>query len=76
MKGPKYFRRRQRSEVFLALLLFNLILVLLQLWLFVSVLEGLLGGHSTMAIPAAGASILILAVNVWILRGTYTGEEE
>lgn len=76
MKGPKYSRRRQRSEVFLALLLFNLILVLLQLWLFVSVLEGLLGGHSAMAMPAAGASILILAVNVWILRGTYTGEEE
>jgi len=75
MRGPKYFRRRQRSEVFLALLLFNLILVLLQLWLFLSVLEGLLGGHTVMAIPAAAASILRMAVNIWILRGTYAGGE-
>lgn len=69
MKTPDYFRRRQKSSVFIALLLFQLVLVLLQLWLFVSVLENMLGGHLTMAIPAAVASVVILAINVWILRG-------
>ncbi|HWD37211.1 MAG TPA: DUF6755 family protein [Fimbriimonas sp.] len=62
-------RRRQRSAVFAALLLFNLVLVLLQLWLFVGVLESLQSGKSTMALPAAAVSVLILAVNVWMLRG-------
>ena len=42
MKSPAYYRKRQLSAVFVALLLFQLILILLQLWLFVSVLEGLL----------------------------------
>ncbi len=69
MKTPDYFRRRQKSSVFIALLLFQLVLVLLQLWLFVSVLENMLGGHFAMAIPAAVASMVILIVNVWILRG-------
>lgn len=63
--------RRQRSAVFVALLLFNLVLVLLQLWLFVSVLEGLVGGREAMAFPAAAASLGLFLVNVWMLRGLY-----
>lgn len=60
---------RQRSTVFVALLLFNLILVLLQLWLFVSVLEGLLNGRADMALPAGIASLVLFGVNLWMLRG-------
>ncbi|MBX7131121.1 MAG: hypothetical protein K1X67_00435 [Fimbriimonadaceae bacterium] len=60
---------RQRSTVFVALLLFNLILVLLQLWLFVSVLEGLLNGRADMALPAGAASLALFGVNLWMLRG-------
>lgn len=60
---------RQRSTVFVALLLFNLILVLLQLWLFVSVLEGLLNGRVDMALPAGIASLALFGVNLWMLRG-------
>lgn len=60
---------RQRSTVFVALLLFNLILVLLQLWLFVSVLEGLLNGRVNMALPAGIASLALFGVNLWMLRG-------
>lgn len=55
--------------VFTALLLFNLVLVLIQLWLFVSVLENLLAGDHQMAIPATILSFVIFAVNGWMLRG-------
>jgi hypothetical protein len=42
---------------------------LIQLWLFVTVLENLLGGHIAMAVPAAFTSFVILALNIWMLRG-------
>ena len=71
---PQAHRRRQRSALFVALLLFNLVLVLLQLWLFVGVLESLLDGRTTMAIPAALISIVILGVNIWMLDGLYQME--
>ena len=67
--SPEGHRRRQRSGIFAALLLFNLVLVLLQLWLFVGVLESIQDGRTTMAIPAAILSVIILAVNVWMLDG-------
>lgn len=49
--------------------MFNLVLVLLQLWLFVSVLEGVIHGHTAMAVPAGIASVGLFAVNLWMLRG-------
>lgn len=61
--------KRQISAIFVVLLLFNLVLVMLQLWLFASVLEGILEGKSAMALPAAFASLGLFAVNVWMLRG-------
>ena len=67
--SPAGHRRRQRSGVFVALLLFILVLVLLQLWLFVGVLESIQDGRTTMAIPAAILSLVILGVNVWMLDG-------
>lgn len=60
---------RQRSGVFTALLLFALVLVLLQLWLFASVLERLIHGEANMALPAAIASFALFLVNVWMLQG-------
>lgn len=69
MKTSEELRHRQKSSVFVALLLFNLVLVLIQLWLFVSVLENMLAGDLKMAIPAAIASVVILGINVWMLRG-------
>lgn len=67
--SPAGHRRRQRSGVFAALLLFNLVLVLLQLWLFVGVLESIQDGRVTMAIPAAILSVVIMGVNIWMLDG-------
>lgn len=69
MKNPDYFRRRQRSTVFIALLLFELVLVLIQLWLFVSALEGTLGGETRMVVPGAIVSAVCLAINTWMLVG-------
>ncbi|HRK21611.1 MAG TPA: hypothetical protein PLX06_07380 [Fimbriimonadaceae bacterium] len=71
MKPFRDARERQKSTVFVALLLFSLVLIVLQLWLFVAVLENLLSGHATMAIPAAGASAVILAIQAWMLLGVY-----
>lgn len=62
-------RRSQKSTVFVALMLFQFVLVLLQLWLFVSVLEGQIGGAKEMAVPGAAVSVAILAVNIWMLLG-------
>jgi ABC-type transport system involved in cytochrome bd biosynthesis fused ATPase/permease subunit len=70
MRSPNPERRRQRSTIFNGLLLFQLILILLQLWLFVSALESLIDGKAAMAIPAAFASVVCLAVNGWMLVGT------
>ena len=69
MKDSGSMRRRQKSPVFVALLLFNLVFVLIQLWLFVSVLDDLLVGQARMAVPAATISVVILAANIWMLRG-------
>jgi len=69
VRNPESLRRQQKSSVFVALLMFNLVLVLIQLWLFVSVLENVLAGDLKMAIPAAIASVVILVVNIWMLRG-------
>ena len=76
MKQPSYHRLRQRSSVFVALLLFQLVLVLLQLWLFVAVLEGILDGELGMAVPAALVSAVCLAVNTWMLRGVGKTDHE
>ena len=69
MKRQNLLRHRQQAVVFVSLLLFNLVLVLIQLWLFVTVLENLLGGYIAMAVPAAFTSFVILALNIWMLRG-------
>jgi hypothetical protein len=62
-------RHHQRFAVFSGLVLFNFVLIILQLWLFVSTLENLIDGRTQMAIPAAIASMVCLAVNVWMLIG-------
>jgi len=62
-------RRQQRTGVFVALLLFELVLVLLQLWLFVSVLEGTVSGGSPIALTAMFVSFACFAVNTWMLVG-------
>ena len=69
MRNPSYLRKRQRSPVFIGLLLFQLVLVILQLWLFVSALEGLLAGERAMIYTGAIVSCVCLGVNIWMLLG-------
>ena len=69
MKKPRDHRRVQRSAVFTSLLLFNFVLVVLQLWLFVSALEQIHDNGKAMIGWAALASLACLAVNLWMLIG-------
>jgi predicted Co/Zn/Cd cation transporter (cation efflux family) len=62
-------RRRQKSSVLTGLQIFQSVLMLLQLYLFISVLESILAGKTSTAIPAAVFSIVILVVNIWMLIG-------
>ncbi len=69
MNTPEYHRRRQKAIVFVGMMLFQLLLFFTQIWLFVMVLENLLAGRTGMALPAAGLSLLVLAINLWMLKG-------
>ncbi len=69
-------RNRQKSQVVAAMQLFNFILLVLQMWLFVGSLENALRGDFGMALPSAAASVLILGVNIWILLGVFRLERE
>ena len=67
-------RHRQRASVYVVLLMFNLTLIILQIWLFTATLENLLAGKYAVAIPAGVVSIICAAVNVWMLIGLYRME--
>lgn len=71
MSTSRRFRMRQKSALFVAMTLFQFVLILIQLWLFVSVLENLIAGNAPMAVPAAAISALVALVNVWMLRGLF-----
>jgi hypothetical protein len=74
--GPRLARHRQQATLFTVLLLFNLMLIILQIWLFTATLENMLAGKPAMAIPAAAASLACAAINVWMLVGLYRVDRE
>ena len=69
MTSPDLARKRQKAVVFVALLLFAVVLFLIQLWLFVLVLEHKIAGKVAMALPAACGSVVLFGINLWMLRG-------
>jgi hypothetical protein len=72
MAGPRRtFSREQRTTIVYGMLVFVLIVVILQLWLFTATMNAFLGGDSTTIWPAAGASLACLALNVGLLRYLY-----
>ena len=71
MNELRKYRMRQKSTLFVAMTLFQFVLILIQLWLFVSVLENITAGHAPMAIPAAAISVVVAAINIWMLRGLF-----
>jgi hypothetical protein len=68
-------RHRQRAAVYVVLLMFNLTLIILQIWLFTGALENLIAGKFAVAIPAAIVSLICAGVNVWMLVGLYRMEK-
>ncbi len=68
-------RHRQRAAVYVVLLMFNLTLIILQIWLFAGTLENLIAGKFSVAIPAAVVSVICAGVNVWMLVGLYRMEK-
>lgn len=47
---------------------FALILVVLQLWLFTATMNAWLGNDNTVVLPALGASLVCLLLNIGLLR--------
>jgi predicted Co/Zn/Cd cation transporter (cation efflux family) len=62
-------RHAQQGVIFAALLLFSVVLLAIQLWLFVGALEGLLDGRTFMPIPAAGVSLVVFCIQIWMFLG-------
>ena len=65
------FSREQRTTVVYGMLAFVLMLVVLQLWLLTATMNAYLGGDGSVVWPAAGVSLLCLALNAGLLRYLY-----
>ena len=68
MAPRRPFTRDQRTTIIYGMLAFVLILVILQLWLLTATMNAYLGGDETVVLPAAGASLVCLLLNVGLLR--------
>jgi hypothetical protein len=65
------FNRDQRTTIVYGMLSFVVVLVVLQLWLLTATMNAYLGGDESIVWPAAGASLLCLALNAGLLRYLY-----
>lgn len=65
------FTREQRATIVNGMLAFVMMLVILQLWLLTATMHAFLGGDSSLVWPAAGASVVCLALNAGLLRYLY-----
>ena len=65
------FTREQRSTVISAILLFELMLCMLQLFLLTATMNAHLGGDDAVVLPAAAASVACLLLNLGLLRCIY-----
>lgn len=65
------FSREQRTPIIYGMLGFQLVLVILQLWLLLATMNAHLGGDEAVLEPAAAASLACLALNVGLLRYLY-----
>lgn len=71
MSVNRPFTRDQRTTVVYGMLAFVLMLVVLQLWLLTATMNAYLGGDESVIWPAAGVSLLCLALNLGLLRYLY-----
>ena len=68
------FTREQRMTIINGMLVFILILVVLQLWLFTATMNAYLGNDEAVIWPAAIASIFCLLLNAGLIRYLYAIE--
>jgi len=57
------FARKQRVTIISGIAAFQMIIVILQLWLFTATMETFLAGYQETALPAVLASVICLALN-------------
>jgi hypothetical protein len=70
------FTRDQRATIVNGMLAFVVVIVILQLWLLTATMHAYLGGNSSLVWPAAGASVVCLALNAGLLRYLYSIERQ
>ena len=68
------FTREQRATIVNGMLAFVMMVDILQLWLLTATMHAYLGGDSSLIWPAAGASVICLALNAGLLRYLYNIE--
>lgn len=68
MRVKRSFSRDQRITVVYGILCFEVLIVVLQLWLFTATMNAWLGGDDAVVWPAAGASALCLLLNLGLLK--------
>jgi hypothetical protein len=68
------FTREQRAIIVYGMLGFELVLVMLQLWLLAATMNAHLGGDDSVVWPAALASLACLALNGGLLSYLYRHE--
>lgn len=74
MRSRSRFVRSQRMTIVTGILIFVVILVVLQLWLFTASVNAYLGGDRTIVLPALGASLVCFGLNAGLLRYLYALE--
>jgi hypothetical protein len=67
----KPFPRSQRTTIVYGILGIVVTLVILQLWLLTATMNAYLGGDYAVIWPAAGVSLVCLALNLGLLRYVY-----
>jgi hypothetical protein len=66
--------RARRMTVINGILMFVILIVVLQLWLFTATVNAYLGGDTAITVPAALASMACLGLNLGLLRYLYRFE--
>ena len=69
------FNRDQRTTIVYGILCIVLVIVILQLWLLTATMNAFLGGDQSVIWPAAGASVVCLALNLGLLLYLYRMEK-
>jgi hypothetical protein len=67
MSDRRHLSRAKRMPIVHGILAFVVVIVVLQLWLLTATMNAYLGGDTEIVLPAAGGSLVGLALNVGLL---------